>query len=109
MNRGLASLGLAPTANHGHFWDTAGGANPSPTRWTVANPAAEDGRPQRAAPTAFQEHHSRTGQQEVISPPSFFTSSLISPKSGQALCYNGRTWKECDGCLLYTSPSPRDA
>ena len=42
MNRGLASLGLAPTANHGHFWDTAGGANPSPTRWTVANPAAED-------------------------------------------------------------------
>ena len=55
MNRGLASLGLAPTANHGHFWDTAGGANPSPTRWTVANPAAEDGRPQRAAPTAVSE------------------------------------------------------
>ena len=49
-NRGRASLGLAPYGEPRAFRDTAGGGKPLPTGWTVINPAAEDGRPRRAAP-----------------------------------------------------------
>ena len=58
MNRGRASLGLAPTANHGHFRDTAGGGKPLPygmdgDKSCGGGRAATEGRPYGGFRTSY--------------------------------------------------------
>ena len=74
---GRAGLGPAPTAIHGHSRDMAGGKL---LPYGVAGKHPPAGRPQRAAPTASQVGHSRTGGQraEKLTPASASDTALYS-------------------------------